>query len=62
MVARSVRNDSLAHVPFEGEVVRVKKYDDGNKQLAMLKFSNIRPQDRETIVRYCFERQLELRK
>lgn len=56
------RDGKIAHVPFEGEVVRVKEEASGEKQVVMLKFQHIRPSDQDTIVRYCIERQLELRK
>lgn len=55
------KNDTLDHVNFTGETVRVKQLGN-NKQLAMVKIIDIHDADRQKIVKYCFERQLELRK
>lgn len=49
------------HIPFKGEIVRVKPLESG-KLLVMLRFSEISDKDREKVIRYCFERQLEIRK
>ncbi|WP_409346583.1 flagellar brake protein [Paenibacillus sp. MBLB4367] len=55
------KNGKLDHLPFKGEVVRVIQMETG-KQLVMLRFSEISDRDRQQIIRYCFERQLDLRK
>jgi c-di-GMP-binding flagellar brake protein YcgR len=55
------KNGSLEHVPFKGEIVRVKLLESG-KQLAMTQFTEIADRDRQKIVRYCFERQMDFRK
>lgn len=55
------RNGKPDHVPFKGEVVRVKELENG-KQLVMMSFTEIADRDRQKIIRYCFERQLEIRK
>jgi len=54
------RNGSIEHVDFEGEVVRIKKLENG-RQLAMLKFVAITDNERQKIIRYCFERQFDFR-
>jgi len=55
------RNGSIEHVPFKSEVVRVKPLETG-KQLAMMKFLEISSPEQQKIIRYCFERQFEIRK
>lgn len=55
------KNGSLEHANFKAEVVRVKELDSGRTQL-MCKFSAISDGERQKIIRFCFERQLELRK
>jgi c-di-GMP-binding flagellar brake protein YcgR len=55
------KNGSIEHVPFKGEIVRVKRLDSG-KQLAMTRFTEITDRDRQKIIRYCFERQMDFRK
>jgi len=42
-------------------VVRIIKMETG-KQLIMLRFTDISDRDRQQLIRYCFERQLDLRK
>ncbi|MEB3102800.1 flagellar brake protein [Ferviditalea candida] len=55
------RNGTVDHVPFKAEVVRTKELDTG-RRLVMLGFTEISDADRQKVIRYCFERQLELRK
>ncbi|WP_079910709.1 flagellar brake protein [Paenibacillus sp. 32352] len=55
------KNNQLEHIPFKGELVRVKPLETG-KQQVMLRYSEITDHDRQKIIRYCFERQLEFRK
>ncbi len=54
------RNGSTEHVYFEGEVVRIKKLENG-RNLAMVKFVAITDTERQKIIRYCFERQFDFR-
>jgi len=54
------RNGSIEHIPFIGSVVRTKFVNDG--LLVMMRFVEISESDRQKIVRYVFERQIELRK
>ncbi|WP_187355259.1 flagellar brake protein [Paenibacillus tengchongensis] len=54
------RNGSTEHVPFEGEVVRLKDLENG-RQLVMLKFTAIPDSERQKVIRYCFERQFDFR-
>lgn len=56
------KNDTVDHVHFRGKLVRLKPMRDAEMQLAMLSFTEIQNTDREKVIRYCFERQLELRK
>lgn len=55
------KHGSPDHVPFKGEVVRIKELENG-KQFVMMRFSEIADRDRQKIIRFCFERQLEIRK
>lgn len=54
------KSGKVDHVPFKGEVVRVKPME--SRQQVMLRFSDIADRDRQKVIRYCFERQLEFRK
>ncbi|MFF2482137.1 flagellar brake protein [Paenibacillus sp. NPDC058071] len=54
------KNGSLEHASFKAEVVRVKELQSGRKQV-MVKFDSITDSERQKIIRYCFERQLEFR-
>ncbi|RAU94745.1 flagellar brake protein [Paenibacillus sp. YN15] len=55
------RNGKPEHIPFKGEIVRIKALETG-KQQVMLQFSEISDKDRQKVIRFCFERQLEIRK
>ncbi|MDP5273776.1 flagellar brake protein [Chengkuizengella axinellae] len=55
------KNEHIQHIPFEGKVLRMKKLDSDRTKV-MLHFMKIDEEDRRSIIRYCFERQLELRK
>ncbi|MFM9326976.1 flagellar brake protein [Paenibacillus mesotrionivorans] len=55
------RNAKPEHIPFKGEVVRTKALESGRQQV-MMQFSEISDKDRQKIIRFCFERQLEIRK
>lgn len=54
------RNSTIEHVPFEAEVVRIKTLESG-RLLHMLKFTQITDSERQKIIKFCFERQLEYR-
>jgi c-di-GMP-binding flagellar brake protein YcgR len=55
------KNGSIEHINFKGEIVRIKPLETG-KQLAMLSFTEIADRDRQKVIRYCFERQMDFRK
>ncbi|RKP57081.1 glycosyl transferase [Cohnella endophytica] len=55
------RGGSIAHARFEGEVVRVLPVEP-DKHLVMMRFQEIADSDQQKIIRYCFERQLDMRK
>ena len=55
------RNGTIDHAQFRAEVVRVKPLENGKNQI-MAKFSSILDTERQRIIRYCFERQLDFRK
>lgn len=54
------KNGTIEHVSFTGEVIRVNVLETGRKQ-AMIKFLSITDSERQKIIRYCFEKQLEYR-
>ncbi|GAB2692557.1 flagellar brake protein [Paenibacillus thermoaerophilus] len=55
------RNGTLEHAFFKAVVVRIKPLEN-ERQLVMLHFSDIRDAERQKVIRFCFERQLENRK
>lgn len=55
------KNGKVEHVSFKGELVRIKPLETG-KQQVMMRFAEITDRERQMIIRYCFERQLEFRK
>jgi c-di-GMP-binding flagellar brake protein YcgR len=54
------KNGTIEHSSFKAEVVRVVDLVTGRKQV-MSKFITISDSERQKIIRYCFERQLEFR-
>ncbi|WP_226034667.1 flagellar brake protein [Aquibacillus saliphilus] len=50
------------YVHAESRVIRVIERPKGKKDLLSLKFDNISDKDRQSIIRYCFERQLKVRR
>lgn len=54
------KNGSIEHAFFKGEIVRVVELDSGRKQ-AMIKYVSINDSERQKVIRYCFEKQLEYR-
>ncbi|OBZ17814.1 MULTISPECIES: flagellar brake protein [Bacillales] len=54
------KNGSIEHAFFQGEVVRVVELESGRKQ-AMIKYASINDSERQKVIRYCFEKQLEYR-
>ncbi|MBD0380617.1 flagellar brake protein [Paenibacillus sedimenti] len=55
------KNGTIEHLPFKGEIVRVKQLETG-KLLAMVRFIEITDRDRQKLIRFCFERQMDFRK
>jgi c-di-GMP-binding flagellar brake protein YcgR len=55
------KNGQIEHIPFKGEMVRIKMLETGRQQV-MMRFEEISDKDRQKIIRYCFERQLDFRK
>lgn len=55
------RNGSIDHMSFPARVVRTKPLENGNK-MVMCSFTDISEHERQKVIRYCFERQLESRK
>lgn len=56
-----LKSGKVEHVPFKGECVRVNPLENGRQQV-MIRFTEIRDKERQKIIRFCFERQLEFRK
>lgn len=54
------KNGTLEHVSFQSEVVRIQEMENSRK-LIMMKYEKITDQERQKLIKYCFERQLELR-
>ncbi|MNW39991.1 PilZ domain protein [compost metagenome] len=54
------KNGLIDHVPFEAEVVRTKSLESG-RTTVMLKFVSISNLERQTLIRYCFERQFDFK-
>ncbi|GFN30619.1 flagellar brake protein [Paenibacillus xylaniclasticus] len=54
------KNGSLEHAFFKGEIVRIVEHSTSRNHV-MLKFVDISDYERQKIIRYCFERQLEFR-
>ncbi|MDR0270285.1 PilZ domain-containing protein, partial [Paenibacillus sp.] len=54
------KNGSIEHVPFEGEIVRIKGSE--NRKIFMVKFLLIADMERQKLIRYCFERQFDFRR
>lgn len=55
------RNGSIGHVKFEGEVVRVMPVEP-DRHLVMMRFKEIQDAEQQKIIRFCFERQLDMHK
>ncbi|GIQ71048.1 glycosyl transferase [Xylanibacillus composti] len=55
------RNGAIEHAFFKGEIVRLNQLESGRK-LGMVSFTDIADVERQRIIRFCFERQLENRK
>lgn len=54
------RNGVIEHSHFQGEVLRDKELETG-KKIIMLKFAEIAEQERQRIIRFLFEKQIQFR-
>jgi c-di-GMP-binding flagellar brake protein YcgR len=54
--------EKVYDIPYTAQVVYVKHDEEKARTAIALMFTEIKESDREVIVRYCFNRQLELRK
>jgi c-di-GMP-binding flagellar brake protein YcgR len=52
-------NEDIKYVRTNARVVRIWEKDD--QRIASMQFSKINPTDRQNIIRFCFERQLQAR-
>lgn len=58
----SYKSGGVDHVPFSGEVRRVKEPESGrNRNTVSVHFTRITDMERQKVIRYCFERQLDFR-
>jgi c-di-GMP-binding flagellar brake protein YcgR len=57
----SYKAGTIEHMPFHAEIVRIKPLETG-KQLLMCSYTDIAEHERQKVIRYCFERQFDLRK
>jgi c-di-GMP-binding flagellar brake protein YcgR len=55
------RNGVIDHASFKGEVVRTKRLEN-DKVLVMVQFTEIADVERQKVIRFCFERQIDFRK
>ena len=55
------RNGMVEHAQFTAETVRVKPLTH-DKQLVMMKFSDVSETEQQKIIRFCFEKQFDYRK
>ena len=55
-----MRGGKMEHVHFKGEVIRMKPLE--NKTLCMLRYTEIADKERQKVIRFCFERQIDYRK
>jgi len=62
-VALPFKNGSIQHVKFQGQIVRVLPPVEGaNAQRISVEFKQIQESMRATVIRYCYEKQVELKK
>lgn len=54
------RNGSIEHSCFQGEVLRQKELETGRK-IVMVKFDEIVEQERQRVIRFLFEKQIQFR-
>lgn len=60
-IAIPYRNGSIEHVNFNGKVTRVTQPNDNSRiYLISIKFIEMHENTREKIVRYCYEKQVEV--
>lgn len=52
-------NDDIKYIRMEANTVRIWEKDE--RRIASMQFSNINSTDRQNIIRFCFERQLQAR-
>ena len=52
-------NRETKYIQTDGEIVRI--WEDNGKNIASIKFEGISGEQRQQIVRFCFERQLQMR-
>jgi c-di-GMP-binding flagellar brake protein YcgR len=56
------RNGSVSQVSFTGKVVRIKKTSGKMLQWISIKIDRIADSDQQKIIRFCFEKQIDMKK
>jgi len=59
MIVLPFENAETKYIRVKGEIVRI--WEKSKRMIASVQFVDIREDDRQRIVRYCFERQLKMR-
>ncbi|WP_438351293.1 flagellar brake protein [Paenibacillus sp. FA6] len=54
------KNGLVEHIPLKAEIVRIKN-SEHNRNIVMLRFTEIFNTERQKLIRYCFERQMDFR-
>jgi c-di-GMP-binding flagellar brake protein YcgR len=60
IIVLAMQTGDCHYLEIEGSIVRV--WEKNNKKIASIQFLNLSETQRQLIMRFCFERQLELRK
>lgn len=61
-LALQMQTGEIKYLQITCHIIRIINPKEGPREKASLQFKNISETERQTIVRYCFERQLHLRK
>lgn len=62
-LALQFQNSTIEHISYTGKVLRVSQPNENSRiYLISIKFTNIQENMREKIIRYCYEKQVEIGK
>ncbi|QTM99674.1 flagellar brake protein [Sediminibacillus dalangtanensis] len=62
LIVLPMESTVISYVKVQAEVIRTHDRPEGQRPLLSVKFEEIEEQDRQSIIRYCFEKQLEARR